>query len=199
MIDEAEYQRRYDVIAAAHLEHYRAHGTNPWMSEEPQLRAWTIGKIREWVPPSATVLDAGCGIGLMLGDLSGFFAAVGVDIAAEYIADAQARGCDARVGWLEHLPFDTGQFDAAVCCDVLEHVQDPERVVSELRRVVKPGGTLVVRVPDGDATDVGADSGFGFPVHLRSWDATTLPGLVGGTVLGWESWRNELVLGAAAA
>jgi 2-polyprenyl-3-methyl-5-hydroxy-6-metoxy-1,4-benzoquinol methylase len=195
VISRAEYQRRYDEIAQHHLAHYRQHGVNPWMSQEPQLRAWTVRKAYEWITAPARVLDAGCGIGLMLADLAAGFDAVGIDISADYIEFCHEQGLNATIGWLDALPFPDGSFDAAVCCDVFEHVQQPDDILAELKRVVKPGGVLVVRVPDGDHTGVGKDSGFGYPVHLQQWDEPELRAFLGGTVLGDDEWEHELVMG----
>jgi SAM-dependent methyltransferase len=195
VIDDAEFQRRYDLIAQHHLEHYLEFGVNPWMSQEPQLRRWTVGKVVEWVPLGSKILDAACGIGLMLSDLSAAYEATGIDISADYVQHAREQGLDAEVGWLENLPFDTDTFDAAVCSDAMEHVQYPDRVLAELKRVIKPEGVLVVRVPDGIHTGVGNDGGFGFPVHLQSWDKDELQSFLGGTLLGYEIMENELVMG----
>lgn len=195
VIPDGEYKRRYDMIAQHHLAYHREHGVNPWMSQEPQLRHWTVGKVLEWVPRDARLLDAGCGIGLMLGELSAAYQATGIDVSADYIRFCREQGLDAEVGWLEDLPYGRHMFDAAVCCDTLEHVRDPARILAELKRVVKPGGVLVVRVPDGDNTGVGNDSGFGFPVHLHQWDADQLATFLGGEVLGSEIMDIELIVG----
>jgi 2-polyprenyl-3-methyl-5-hydroxy-6-metoxy-1,4-benzoquinol methylase len=192
MIAAEEYRRRYDVVAQYHLEHHRATGQNPWMGFEPQLRAWTVERVRKHVRDGAHVLDAGCGVGLMLDDLDGPYVAVGVDVSGDYVEHAQAQGLVAVEAWLEALPFPDGQFDAATCCDVFEHVLRPDRVV-------QPGGVIVVRVPNGDCTQVGALSQFGFPVHLQSWDQRSLAAFLGGTILHSEAWtgagpQNEEIL-----
>ena len=57
---------------------------------------------------------------------------------------ASARWCRARS---PRLPFPDDRFDFAVCLDVLEHIEDEVRALRELRRVVRPGGTLLVTVP----------------------------------------------------
>ena len=59
---------------------------------------------------------------------------------------AGAQGSDI-VADLHALPDDVGEFDLIVCTEVLEHVEDPVTVVGELRRVLKPGGRLLVTVP----------------------------------------------------
>lgn len=49
------------------------------------------------------------------------------------------------------LPFDSESFDLIWCSEVIEHLQDPAFVMSELRRVTKPGGTLVLTTPNSYA------------------------------------------------
>ncbi len=63
--------------------------------------------------------------------------------------------CDAK-----SLPFPDGSFDAVICSELLEHVPAPAPVIAECRRVLKPGGTLLVTVPflfriHGDPEDYG--------------------------------------------
>jgi 2-polyprenyl-6-hydroxyphenyl methylase/3-demethylubiquinone-9 3-methyltransferase len=93
------------------------------------------------------VLDIGCGGGF----LSEEFAALGCRVAGVDPATASAGTARAhaaarglRVGYLagtgEELPFKDAAFDVACCCDVLEHVADPDRVIGETARVLKPGG-----------------------------------------------------------
>lgn len=51
----------------------------------------------------------------------------------------------------EHLPFEHGQFDLIVSIDVLEHLEKDQPFLSEMNRLLKPGGSAVVTVPNGDA------------------------------------------------
>jgi 2-polyprenyl-6-hydroxyphenyl methylase / 3-demethylubiquinone-9 3-methyltransferase len=92
-------------------------------------------------------LDVGCGGGFLAEEFTRFgFDVVGVDPspvsieAARRHAAASSLKIDYRVGAGEQLPVEDGMFDVAYCCDVLEHVQDLDRVLSETARVLKPGG-----------------------------------------------------------
>jgi SAM-dependent methyltransferase len=68
---------------------------------------------------------------------------VAVDQSARMVELTRARGVDARVGDVRHLPFRDGTFDCAVAAWMLYHVDDVGRALSELARVLRPGGRLV--------------------------------------------------------
>lgn len=94
------------------------------------------------------VLDLGCAGGFMAEALDDRGARVtGIDPAAEAIAAARdhasGRAIQYDVGVGEALPYPDGSFDAVVCVDVFEHVQDLEQVLSEVSRVLKPGGLFL--------------------------------------------------------
>ncbi len=98
----------------------------------------------------ANVLDVGCGGGLLAEEFAGAgFRVTGVDPSEESIATARQHAATSglaieyRAGCGEHLPFDDRSFDNVACCDVLEHVDDLERVVSEIARVLRPGGLFL--------------------------------------------------------
>ncbi|WP_299966279.1 bifunctional 2-polyprenyl-6-hydroxyphenol methylase/3-demethylubiquinol 3-O-methyltransferase UbiG [uncultured Roseobacter sp.] len=97
-----------------------------------------------------TVLDLGCAGGFMAEALAKKGAEVtGIDPAEQAIdaarVHARDQGLDIRydVGVGEALPYDPTQFDAVVCVDVLEHVTDLHKVLEEVARVLKPGGTFL--------------------------------------------------------
>ena len=91
------------------------------------------------------IVDVGCGYGRMMADLAERFGveAVGMTISRKQWEQAVPGG-DVRLGdWLENdLP--GGEFDAVMAIESLEHMPDPKRAVSEMVRVVKPGGRLVL-------------------------------------------------------
>lgn len=94
------------------------------------------------------VLDLGCAGGFMAEALDDRGAQVtGIDPAKDSIdaarAHAQARSITYDVGAGEALPYGDGSFDAVVCVDVLEHVQDLNAVLKEVHRVLKPEGMFL--------------------------------------------------------
>lgn len=98
-------------------------------------------------PSTLSILDVGCGGGVLSEDFARLGCKVtGIDPAAEAIEAARvhaaASGLTIKygVGVGEHLPFAEATYDCAACCDVLEHVDDADRVIGEVSRVLKPGG-----------------------------------------------------------
>lgn len=96
------------------------------------------------------VLDLGCAGGFMAEALADKGARViGIDPAAQAIDAARThakllgKSIQYDVGVGENLPYGDGHFDAIVCVDVLEHVKDLTRVLAEVERVLKPGGTFL--------------------------------------------------------
>jgi ubiquinone/menaquinone biosynthesis C-methylase UbiE len=93
-------------------------------------------------------LDAGCGTGALAYALAPRVAeVVGVDPSADFL-EAARRGAPPNCVFVEAdataLPFEYGTFDLSGCLRVLHHVRRPELVVSELARVTRPGGKILV-------------------------------------------------------
>ncbi len=98
-------------------------------------------------PSQLSVLDVGCGGGLLSEQFAAIGCAVtGVDRSTPTLAEANAHATVASLAitYLEAdalcLPFEAGRFDVVCCCDVLEHVDDVDKAVAEISRVLKPGG-----------------------------------------------------------
>ena len=102
------------------------------------------------VTPSTDCLDVGCGDGRTTQWLAQRARSyVGVDVSESAVRAARLRGMDARlVADAAVLPFADQSFDAVLCIEVLEHLFDPEAAAAEIRRVLRPGGTLVATVPN---------------------------------------------------
>jgi ubiquinone/menaquinone biosynthesis C-methylase UbiE len=93
-------------------------------------------------------LDSGCGTGALALALAPHVAhVVGADTNAEYLAAAREMALD-NVEFVEadamELPFEYGRFDIAGCLRLLHHVRRPELAVSELARVTRPGGRILI-------------------------------------------------------
>lgn len=148
---KALYTEFGDLLDAA----YRGSAT----ADVPVLsRPETLGVI---VRPLRTfaglLLDAGCGpnpvAAVALGRAPGR-TIIGLDLGfgtvrlAREVAAAAGIRLPVVVGDLEALPFAPGVFGAAVCDDTIEHVPDDRRAVTELARVIKSGGRLVLATPN---------------------------------------------------
>ena len=112
----------------------------------PGRIAW-FDKTVDWSGKS--VLDLGCAGGFMAEALHDRGAQVtGIDPAKDAIAAAAAHAATTDrdiaydVGIGEALPHGDAKFDIVVCVDVLEHVSDLAKVISEIARVLRPGGVL---------------------------------------------------------
>jgi SAM-dependent methyltransferase len=95
-------------------------------------------------PRGARLLDAGCGPGTTLGLLAGLgFEAQGLDPSPDFVLRAAAVG-PARLGSLLDLPQGDGSLDGLFCECVLGLIQERRRALSEIGRVLRPGGFLVL-------------------------------------------------------
>jgi SAM-dependent methyltransferase len=101
------------------------------------------------LPPAARVLDIGCGRGVILGPLADRgFEVHGVELRAEAALGVDPR---AEVRIAPHLAdagYPPGHFDEIVIWHVLEHLEDPAGTLAEAFRLLRPGGRLVVAVPN---------------------------------------------------
>ncbi len=126
-----------------------------------------IAELRQKVVPQATgeVFELGCGGGLNQPFYNGeaVTAFSGIDPSPSLMADARAaaeqRGWQAtlRQATGEAIPFADASFDTVVCTYTLCSVQDPAQVLSELRRVLRPGGRLLF-LEHGRAPDPGVEA-----------------------------------------
>lgn len=94
------------------------------------------------------ILDVGCGTGTMLTHLARFGEARGVDMDVEAVGYCHDRGLEqVTQSAADSLPFDKDTFDLVTALDVVEHIDDDLGALREMRRVIKPGGLLLLTVP----------------------------------------------------
>lgn len=102
------------------------------------------------IDPETVVADLGCGTGRTTAALAPFVrAVVAIDASPEMLEAAGERlaghaNIELRAGTLEAVPLDTASVDLALLVLVLHHVSDPSGILAEARRVVRPGGTVLV-------------------------------------------------------
>ncbi len=95
------------------------------------------------------VLDLGCGTGNMSFKLLEKGCQVtGIDISKKMLEQARAKNTENKISFLEmngtNMDFEDNHFDAAVSMTAFEFIRNPREVYEELKRVVKPGGTIVL-------------------------------------------------------
>jgi len=108
-----------------------------------------------------TVLENGCGVGMYVEKLAGFGSRViGLEYDFERAAQARVRSMEILNAAGEFIPFPSGTFDLILSHEVIEHVQDDRAAVSEMLRVLKPGGRAVIFCPN---------RGYPFETHGIYW------------------------------
>jgi SAM-dependent methyltransferase len=112
-------------------------------AEGPDPRDVAFKAVAEVAP--ARVLEVGGGPGELAARIGTEVGCevVMLDVSPRMVELAQARGVDARVGDVQELPFEDGEFDCTVAAWMLFHLPDLDRGLAELARVTRPAGRLV--------------------------------------------------------
>jgi SAM-dependent methyltransferase len=138
-VDEAAFVREQyatpDKLRARKSVYLNAEGDDP--------REWVVEAVATAKPKR--VLEVGGGEGELAERIRGELGVeiVGIDQSEAMVEIQRSKGIAARVGDVQHLPFDEAEFDVAVAAWMLYHVSDLEQGLAELARVLKPGGMLV--------------------------------------------------------
>jgi SAM-dependent methyltransferase len=121
-----------------------------WQTEHPYVAQRERELVESaFLPLGARVLDIGCGEGATLRHLGEPEGATGIDLFEEKIAFAAKAlpRCRFVVGSAYELPFPDGAFDHVLVRDVVHHLDEPERFVTECARVLGPGGRIDILEP----------------------------------------------------
>lgn len=137
----------------------------------------------------AVVLEAGCGEGYgadLLATVARTVVALDYDApTAAHVAQTYPQVCALR-GNLAALPLASSTVDIVTSLQVIEHLWDQEGFLTECRRVLKPGGRLLVTTPNRITFSPGRDTPLN-PFHTRELSASELAGLLAGAGLRVEA------------
>ena len=114
----------------------------------PPQRYWQRRRHRIttfWARGATCVLDAGCGSSLIIQSLNN---AVGMDMSMGKVRFLRRHGIPLLRGSAFTLPFKDNSFDCVISSQVIEHISFDESLFAEMRRVLQPGGTLIIGTPD---------------------------------------------------
>lgn len=130
------------------------------------------------------VFEDGCGVGMYLARLAReAHQAVGMDIELERTLEAHQMARRVLCGAGEYLPFTDNLFDLILSHEVIEHVQDDRKAIEEIVRVLRPGGRLVLFVPN---------RGYPFETHGIFWRGKYRFGNIPLVNYLPDRWRNRL-------
>ena len=151
-----------EVYQKINNEVYKADGDIWWKPDtilhllKTSVNPWRVGYGKDIIkrlgidPKGKTALEVGSGGGILAEEIARMgFIVTGIDPAEQSVVTAsnhaKVSGLDIKYekGMGENLPYTDASFDVVFCCDVLEHVQDLPKVISEISRVLKPGGVFI--------------------------------------------------------
>ena len=124
--------------------------------------------------PNKDVLEVGCGEGTMFEGTD--IRPVQMDVSMRRVREARDKGQAAICGDGYHIPFADGSFSMVLLVAVLEHTSEPWRVLAEARRVLKPGGRVVIVVPNDVTMSAGRLVLGKFPIRYPDHLTFTTPG-----------------------
>ena len=160
---------------------------------------WYQETLRNWVDELGfrqgdSILEAGCGTGLLSGYLAGKGALVhGVDKSPGMLQKARTNNFDGaafvQASALD-LPFDNDRFDFVIAASLLNIVDEPDTLMNELVRVCKPGGKVSVLVPQTNISNSNI---------AALTDALELAGFSRGALLAWHRRGPKMQQGKVLA
>jgi SAM-dependent methyltransferase len=179
------------------LQTHRAEDRHWWYRGRRNVLNLVVSQLG--VAPGARILDAGCGSGRNMVELARFGAVTGIELSRTSVEAARARDAGEVVeGSLLDMPFEDDSFQLGASLDVIEHLQDDRCALRELRRVIVPGGKLLIMVPAYQWLWSAHDE---INHHHRRYSRDTLLSAAGDA--GWECERtthfNSLLLPVAVA
>lgn len=179
------------------LQTHQAEDRHWWYRGRRRVLERVVSDLR--LPARARILDAGCGSGRNMVEFARHGEVTGIELSPTSLGLARERGAGEVVeGSVLEMPFEAGAFELAASLDVIEHLEDDLQALRELRRVVAPGGSLLITVPAYQWLWSGHDE---INHHHRRYTRRSLQSV--GEQAGWQQVRttyfNSLLLPAAIA
>lgn len=146
--------------------------------EAKRLLSWC-----EDLPNDAKILDVGCGDGFHLKLLKQHgeknWMLEGVDLDERAAKMAEKSGLKVHLGNIEKLNLPENAYDLALMIQTIEHVEQPDEILRAVKRVLKPGGRLVIVTDNTDSIDFNFFKnsywgGYHFPRHWNLFNRTSL-------------------------
>jgi ubiquinone/menaquinone biosynthesis C-methylase UbiE len=173
-IDFEEFYKTNEYVANSSPMSSHYNSSNPierwiWKQKKDYMKK-TINSL-----PIKNIIDFGCGDGGILNIIKDDLNYVGIDISPTQIRLAKKqtkklnkKNVSLQVGNVLELNFDDNSFDAAMACDVVEHVLSVKKIFEQLRRVVKKNGYILISIPNEKLWEIARGILLKFP--LRSPD-----------------------------
>ena len=169
------------TLAAAYAEGYAPHiRTGISGRAKSWLERRSVRQLQHYLAPPRRVLDVGCATGELLLAVreAGNAHIVGVEPGADAAATARQQGLDVRVGTLEDAAFTDRSVDTIIASHTLEHVPEPVETLREMHRVLRPGGALILWLPNVESVEARVLGrrwiGYDPPRHLTTFGVSTL-------------------------
>lgn len=146
--------------------------------EAKRILSWCIE-----LPFDARILDVGCGDGFHLGLLRQYgnksWSLEGIDVDPRAAQMAQKAGLQVHLGSVEELNLPENAYDLAFMIQTIEHVENPGKILSAVRQILKPGGKLIIVTDNTDSIDFRLFKksywgGYHFPRHWNLFNRTSL-------------------------
>lgn len=139
--------KKFYSSSRAYLEQLKSHDVSVY--------AKYLSKIFRHVKKGARILDVGCGTGQVCNFLQGRgYNVTGIDISPLFVKEAIMRAREKklktkfRIMDSTNMKFKDSCFDAVISAETIEHIIEPEKALSEMARVLKSKGILVIRFPN---------------------------------------------------
>ena len=152
-----------------------------WFQGRRRVILSILEKFRKSGNGPATVLDIGCGTGMLLEDLQKLGLAVGLDFSMVALEYCRQRGLKSLAqADVRYIPVKSGSVDIITALDLIEHIKDDHGLMAEFFRVLKPGGIAIMSVPAHKSLWSGHDVALH---HFRRYEKSEFLALVKGAGL----------------